>query len=95
MSEEIKKEIKENENNMARTNKKLKIALIAAVAVIVIAGAVFAVSAAKGGSRCPMYGKSGFHSCIIAWQIENCNKNAAVFVQKKLQRADSFLLKRI
>ena len=50
MSEEIKKEIKENENNMARTNKKLKIALIAAVAVIVIAGAVFAVSAAKGGN---------------------------------------------
>ena len=46
MSEEIKKEIKENENNMARTNKKLKIALIAAVALIVIAGAVFAVSAA-------------------------------------------------
>ena len=50
MSQEIKKEIKENENNMARTNKKLKIALIAAVAVIVIAGAVFAVSAAKGGN---------------------------------------------
>ena len=50
MSEEIRKETEVKENSAAKTNRKLKIALIAAVAVIVIAGAVFAVSAAKGGN---------------------------------------------
>lgn len=50
MSEEIRKETEIKENSAAKTNRKLKIALIAAVAVIVIAGAVFAVSAAKGGN---------------------------------------------
>ena len=47
MSEEIRKEKEVNENGAARTNRKLKIALIAAVAVIVIIGAAFAVSAAN------------------------------------------------
>ena len=50
MSEEIRKETEVKENSASKTNRKLKIALIAAVAVIVIAGAVFAVSAAKGGN---------------------------------------------
>ena len=50
MSEEIRKETEVKENSAAKTNRKLKIALIAAVAVIVIAGAVFAGSAAKGGN---------------------------------------------
>ena len=52
MSEEIRNEIKETETKEAkevRTNKKLKIALIAAVAALVVLGAVFAVSAARGG----------------------------------------------
>lgn len=52
MSEEIRNEIKETETKEAKevsTNKKLKIALIAAVAALVVLGAVFAVSAARGG----------------------------------------------
>ncbi len=49
MSEELKKETIKNNGN--KTNKKLKIALVIAVAVIVIGGAVFAVSAARGGSN--------------------------------------------
>ena len=48
MSEEIRKETEVKESSEAKTNKKLKIALIAAVAALVILGAVFAVSAAKG-----------------------------------------------
>lgn len=47
MSEEIRKETEVKESSAAKTNRKLKIALIAAVAVIVIIGAVFAVSAAN------------------------------------------------
>ena len=47
MSEEIRKETEVKENSAAKTNRKLKIALIAAVAVIVIIGAAFAVSAAN------------------------------------------------
>lgn len=52
MSEEIRNEIKETETKEAKevsTNKKLKIALIAAVAALVVLGAIFAVSAARGG----------------------------------------------
>lgn len=48
MSEEIRKETEVKESSAVKTNKKLKIALIAAVAALVILGAVFAVSAAKG-----------------------------------------------
>ena len=47
MSEEIRKETEVKESSAAKTNRKLKIALIAAVAVIVIIGAAFAVSAAN------------------------------------------------
>ena len=48
MSEKIRKEKEVTESSAVKTNKKLKIALIAAVAALVILGAVFAVSAAKG-----------------------------------------------
>lgn len=51
MSEEIRKETEVKESSEAKTNKKLKIALIAAVAALVILGAVFAVSAAKGNDN--------------------------------------------
>lgn len=54
MSEEIRNEIKATETNETKevsTNKKLKIALIAAVAALVVLGAVFAVSAARGGDN--------------------------------------------
>ncbi len=49
MREDIKNEVQEVKTNENKTNKKLKIALVIAIAVIVIGGAVFAVSAAKGG----------------------------------------------
>ncbi len=51
MSEELKKETIKDNGNENKANKKLKIALVIAVAVIVIGGAVFAVSAARGGSN--------------------------------------------
>ena len=48
MSEELKKETAKDNSGANKTNRTLKIALAIAVAVIVIGGAVFAVSAAKG-----------------------------------------------
>ena len=51
MSEEIRKETEVKESSAAKTNRKLKIALIAAVAAIVVLGTVFAVSAANNSNK--------------------------------------------
>lgn len=51
MSEELKKETVKGSSSANKTNRTLKIALAIAIAVIVIGGAVFAVSAAKGSDN--------------------------------------------